>query len=90
MSNRFAQSLAALEANEVQPPAQSSGSESKLLSSVIAKMPPKKSKGLSRTYYLSKEVANAVERKAKQRGIYPSNLVDAVLKQVLLVEQVEN
>ena len=84
MSNRFSESLAALESNSIPAPAQPSTPEKQLLSGVIAKMPPKKSRGLSRTYYLSKEVANAVEREAKRMGIIKSNLVDEVLKQVLL------
>ena len=83
-NNRFSQSLAALTTDESPAPVQPTIPEKQLLSGVIAKMPPKKSRGLARTYYLSKEVANAVEREAKRRGIIKSNLVDEILKRVLL------
>jgi len=84
MSNRFEASLATLQNNEAQAPAQQSTPETKLLSGVIAKMPPQKSRGVGRTYYLSKEVAQALDNESKQRRIKPSNLVNEVLKQVLL------
>jgi len=84
MSNRFSDSLKALENNTLSASVQPAAPDKQLLSGVIAKIPPKKIRGVSQTFYLSKEVTEAVKFEAKRKGIAKSNLVDEVLKQVLL------
>jgi len=87
--NRFMQSLAVLEDNEAQAavaplPTTATGPAVPLLAEIVTKMPPKKNRGVSQTFYVSKEVLQAMEREAKRRGMVKSNLVDEVLRRVLL------
>ena len=86
--NRFSQSLAVLEGNEVQaaassPPTATMASVAPLLSEIVTKIPPK-NRGISTTLYLSRAVIQAVEQEAKLRKLGKSKLVDEVLKRVLL------
>ena len=83
MPNKFAASLQALEQDEAHvatapspPPAE----QARLLTEVVSKInPAKKNRGIARNFYLSKDVAEAVERAAKKRGVIKSNLVDEVV-----------
>ena len=84
MSNRFAESLTALKNNEAQAAAAPTpAQETRLLSEVVAKIPPKKKRGVSGTFYLSKEVADALENESKRRKVIKSNIVDEALRRVL-------
>ena len=85
MSNRFAESLAALKSNEAQAAAAPTpAQETRLLSEVVAKIPPKKKRSMAGTFYLSKEVVDALESESKRRKVIKSNIVDEALKRVLL------
>ena len=83
--NRFMKSLGVLTSNEAQASAAPApAQETRLLSEVVAKIAPKKSRGVARTFYLSKEVAEALELESKRRKVIRSNIVDEALKRVLL------
>jgi len=53
-----------------------------ILENVLQK--PRKNRGKNHTVYLSADVSDALDRRAKQSGISKSELVDGVLRRVLL------
>jgi hypothetical protein len=73
--NRFKQSIAAIE--------QSAPTEITPRNALDSVDIPQNTRGRAATYYLSREIAEAVENEAKRRRINKSKLVNCILKKFL-------